>query len=359
MKKGVSIIICCHNGARRLLETVRHIAEQRVNPEIRWEFLLVDNNSTDGSADVTRDAWDLFRGPVPLRIVQENQLGLMHARRAGFEAAQYEYVVMCDDDNWLDDSYVQHVFDIMADNPSIGALGGFGKLIYEIHPPKYIEYTNLFAGGPQAAKSGKVYKNRVYGAGCVIRKSAYDELMTIGFTSMLTDRRGMELSSGGDYELCYALSILGYDIWYDDRLRFAHFITMERLNWQYFLRYARESAICFDVLASYGAIADDASINEVPIVFISRNFFYSLRQFLKLNVKRMLHRPDSDMGKSLFFRHTILKFKLRAYVTQFGHILRIHRRILDFKEQCSESRMFRIKNIRKRLALFPLRLLPF
>ncbi|HYG03221.1 MAG TPA: glycosyltransferase [Chryseosolibacter sp.] len=359
MKPGVSIIICCHNGARRLPETVRHIAEQEVSPDVRWEFVLVDNNSTDGSADVASDAWDAFGGPVPITIVTEEHLGLMHARRAGFAAAQYEFVVMCDDDNWLDSSYVQNVFDIMTDNASIGALGGFGKLIYEIHPPKYIEYSNIFAGGPQASKNGKVYKNRVYGAGCVIRKSAYEELMAIGFSSLLTDRKGMELSSGGDYELCYALSILGYDIWYDDRLRFSHFITMERLNWQYFLRYARESAICFDVLASYGAIADDSSINEVPFAFISRNFFYSFRHFVRINLKRMVYSPDSDMGKSLFFRHTILKFKLSAYVTQFAHILRIHRQILEFKKQCAESRMFRIKSIRKRLQLFPLRLLPF
>lgn len=359
MRAGVSVVICCHNGARRLPETIRHIAMQQVPRHVKWEFILVNNNSTDLSADVARDAWEVFEGPVDLRIIDEPQLGLMHARATGFAAARYEYVIMCDDDNWLADNYVYTAYTLMSDNSEIGALGGFGKLIYESTPPRYIEYSNIFAGGPQGSRNGRVHRNRVYGAGCVIRNSAYQELMSLGFTSLLTDRKGMELSSGGDYELCYALTILGYEIWYDDRLRFSHFITSERLNWQYFLRYAKESAICFDVLASYGAIADDSSINELPSVFIARNLFYTLRQFIRTNLRRMVYHTSSDRYKALFFRHTILKFKLKAYLTQFAHIVRIHQQILAFKKTSLVARSSRKKKVASRLAFFPLRLLPF
>ena len=268
------------------------------------------------------------------RIVLEPVLGLNHARTRGFLEAHHEYVIMCDDDNWLAPNYVENVYKIMRANPNIGALGGFGKLIFEVTPPKYIEHSNIFAAGEQGHGPGKVRGNKIYGAGCVIRKSAYQKLHDLGFKSLLTDRKGREQSSGGDYELCYALALLGYDIWYDDRLRFSHFITEERLNWSYFIRYAKESAQCFEVLNAYKSISDDSSINKVAIIHMARNFFYTLRRFVRINVKRLLTSDESDEGRMLYFRHTVLTYKLATYIGRFGQMLRIHRQIVQFKRLC-------------------------
>ena len=101
--QGVSIIICCHNGAERLSETIRHIARQRVPVYVPWELLIVDNGSTDSSAQVARTEWQKHRVDTYLRIVKEPMLGLSNARARGFQEARYEYMVLCDDDNWLDE----------------------------------------------------------------------------------------------------------------------------------------------------------------------------------------------------------------------------------------------------------------
>jgi GT2 family glycosyltransferase len=216
---------------------------------------------------MARYEWSKYNSKTRFRIVMEHALGLSNARSRGFREAMYEYVVLCDDDNWLDADYVANVYQIMIHKPRVGALGGVGKLVFEVPPPKYIESSNIFAAGEQAATSGKVSSNKIYGAGCVIRKSAYERLYQLGFQTMLTDRKGKELSSGGDYELCYALAISGYDIWYDDRLCFTHYITKERLTWEYYIRYATESAQCFEVIGCYKAVADDSQINKISAVF--------------------------------------------------------------------------------------------
>ena len=331
---GVTILICCHNGAKRLPETLKHIAQQVVPSNIPWEVLIVDNKSTDMSAPVARTEWSKYQSPGKFRIVLEPVLGLSHARSRGFLEARYEYVVMCDDDNWLAPDYVENVYHIMSANTTIGALGGFGKLIFEVAPPKYIEHSNIFAAGEQGHGPGKVRANKIYGAGCVIRKSAYKKLYDLGFKSLLTDRKGREQSSGGDYELCYALALLGYDIWYDDRLRFSHFITQERLTWNYFMRYAKESAQCFEVLNAYRSIADDSHINKVAFLHIARNFFYTLRRFARINIKRLITSKESDEGRMLYFRHTVLAYKLATYLGRFGQMMRIHKQIVLFKQRC-------------------------
>jgi glycosyltransferase involved in cell wall biosynthesis len=341
IQHGVSIIICCHNGASRLHETIRHIMRQVVPAYIPWEFILVNNASTDNTVDIVNAVWFSNPPKADFKIVDEPMLGLSHARAKGFEEAQYEFVVMCDDDNWLADDYVTNTYKVMAEKASIAALGGFGKLVYEVEPPKWIEFAHIFAAGQQSPQTGKVAKNRIHGAGCVIRKSAYLKLKELGFKSMLSDRKGSDLSSGGDYELCYALSIMGYDIWYDERLKFSHFITKDRLNWEYFIRYAKESSTCFDVLTSYKMIAADTNAYKFSSVIIFRDFIFSLRKFININFKRLITKPQSVTGKILYFRHVIFLRKLIAYFTKYNAIEKNHEKILEFKEACVFAEMIK------------------
>lgn len=333
---GVSIIICCHNGARRLPETIQHIARQRVPSTLPWEVLIVDNGSTDGSANVARTVWQSYGVDSYLRIVNEGNLGLSHARARGFHEARYEYMIMCDDDNWLEEDYVCRVYEILSNNPGIGAVGGLGKLIFEVEPPAR-ELSYIFAAGPQGARTGKARESKLYGAGCAIRYSAYARIVANGFKSLLTDRKGAELSSGGDYELCLALAIVGYDIWYDDRLRFTHFITEERLTWQYFLRYAAESSKCLNVIASYKKVASHAPIQHFPWLAIMKDFLVCTRTFLATNGQRLFSSRES-LSRALYFRHLVLKNLLIDYVMKFRKMVETHKMILEFRESCLASK---------------------
>lgn len=359
IKPGVSIIVCCHNGATRLFETVRHIAQQKVPAYIPWEFILVDNASTDDSANVAKSAWQSCNPTGQARVVHEKELGLSFARARGFAEARYEYVIMCDDDNWLMPEYAALSFSIMEGNRRIGALGGFGKIVFEVQPEKWIEESGIFAAGPQWHTSGRVPTCRVYGAGCIVRKSAYEKLKQVGFTSLLTDRKGSDLSSGGDHELCYALSIMGYAIWYDERLKFKHFITRERLTWEYFIRYAQESTGCFDVLTSYKMIALDINSYKFSFVALGRDFLYCLRRFLVVALKRMITSDKSVAGKLLYFKFVILKRKIESYFAKFDLMVENHNEILKFKDACVKAQLIQKPKLRPYPLLSIFSLKPF
>ena len=330
--QGVSIIICCHNGASRLRETIRHIAMQRVPGHIPWELVLIDNGSTDDSAAIASTEWEKYDAPASLRIIDEPAVGLSYARARGFREAWYEYIVMCDDDNWLADDYVSSAFDIMSERSNIGALGGIGKLVFEIDPP-LPEVCYIFAAGPQAAHSGKVEANKLYGAGCVVRYSAYQKLLRSGFKSLLTDRLGAELTSGGDYELCFALAIVGYDIWYDERLRLYHFITRERLTWAYLMKYAHESSKSFNVISSYKMVLANGRLSGVPWLAVFRNFLSCCRIFLAIAAQYIIERQP-DRKKAVYFRQVIFAQKLIAYVLKFPDMVATHKEILAFQHSC-------------------------
>jgi glycosyltransferase involved in cell wall biosynthesis len=331
---GISVIICCHNSSARLPETIRHIAHQQVPAGVPWEFIIIDNASTDTTAATSLTEWKKYSVPFRLRVVYEPVAGLSYARAKGFSEAKYDFVLLCDDDNWLEPDYVATAYSIMLENPNIAALGGLGKLVYEQEAPDFIKASHIFAAGKQAPASGKVKINKVYGAGCIIRKSAYEALQRVGFKSFLIDRKGTELSSGGDHELCYALAILGYDVWYDDRLQFSHFITKDRLTWDYFIRYARESSRCFDVLTSYKMVAASNAASNRAFWVILRDLFYSIRTHISTNLKRAFLSRQTTQAQLLYFKHIVFKYKIIAYFKNFPKIVRNHREIVKFKKAC-------------------------
>ncbi|MBD0257739.1 MAG: glycosyltransferase family 2 protein, partial [Cytophagales bacterium] len=136
---GVSVVICCYNSASRLPETLRHMAAQRVDAQLGWEVVLVNNNSADDTAAVARQTWSDCSSPAPLRIVEEANPGLSHARQKGIETARYEFVLLCDDDNWLNPDYVQLAYAILHGDQRAGILGGRSEAVGERALPDWFE----------------------------------------------------------------------------------------------------------------------------------------------------------------------------------------------------------------------------
>jgi len=250
---GVTIAICCHNGAERLAPTLAHLRAQIVPADIQWEVLFIDNASTDGSAQVARDLWR-ENDPAPLRIVREPHLGLMNARDCAFREAGYEVVSFVDDDNWVSDRWVAAAGEIMTGNPRLGAAAPLVYPVFETDPPRWLyDVANYFALRLEPPREPLRF---VDGAGMSIRKSAYLELAGRGFRSRLVGRYGRRLSCGEDNELTYALHQVGWELRIEPRLRLLHFIEARRVTWPYTRRIVRGHAASWVMLDALFASAE-------------------------------------------------------------------------------------------------------
>jgi glycosyltransferase involved in cell wall biosynthesis len=105
MSLGVSIVICCYNSAERLPQTLGFLAAQRLPETTPWEVLVIDNASSDNTAEVATKCWPIS-SPAPLRVVREPNPGTGNARFRSFSEARHEILVFLDDDNWIDETWV-------------------------------------------------------------------------------------------------------------------------------------------------------------------------------------------------------------------------------------------------------------
>lgn len=234
-QEGVSVIVCCYNSAQRLPETLKYIYHQKVPGEIKWELIIVDNSSSDDTSSVAKAEWQKYNSEIPFKIAFEEKQGLSFARIKGVENAAYNVLVFCDDDNWLQEDYVRYAFEIMQSNKNVGIAGGASTACFEMEKPFWFdEFSESYAVGEQMKETG-IANARTYiaGAAVVVRSALYDQLNALSHTLVLTGRKGKSLMSGEDTELCWLAMFLGFDIYYDDRLKFIHFMPKQRLTWQY------------------------------------------------------------------------------------------------------------------------------
>ncbi|QYY36320.1 glycosyltransferase [Ruficoccus sp. ZRK36] len=234
-KSGISVVICCYNSSERLPATLRHLQAQQDADGIAWEVIVVDNASTDNTAAVAESIWS-EKSITPLRIVHEPQAGLSYARARGAAAARYDIIALVDDDNWTPPHWLTTVEQIFRQHPEVGVVGGPTTEVCESEPPAWFQTFKGHYAVYGLDSPGGIVEQYVCGAGLCFRKAAWEQLLSDGFEGELTDRKGKELTSGGDTEICAALRLSGWKIWYEPALLIQHFIPTGRLNWDYLTR---------------------------------------------------------------------------------------------------------------------------
>ncbi|AYJ85869.1 glycosyltransferase family 2 protein [Sphingomonas paeninsulae] len=112
---SVSVVIPCHNYGRYLPDALASVLDQSRAVD---QIVLVDDGSTDGSADIAREiAPDII-------IFPQAQGGIARARNSGLAAATGDLIAFLDaDDIWPVDSLASRIAPIEADPAVAGSFG--------------------------------------------------------------------------------------------------------------------------------------------------------------------------------------------------------------------------------------------
>jgi len=120
----VSVIICTRNRAAQLGEVLDSFCQLMVPPGLRWELIVVDNGSTDRTADVVAG----YSARLPVRCLREDRPGISNARNLGVSEARGDYICWTDDDVLLDPRWLAAYVEAFRRHPEAAVFGG------RIHP---------------------------------------------------------------------------------------------------------------------------------------------------------------------------------------------------------------------------------
>lgn len=130
----VTVAICTWNRARLLEQTLEGLRGLQIPAGIDWELLVVDNNSTDDTADVLRR----FEDRLPLTAIAESRQGHSHARNAAVARARGELLLWTDDDVIVDPGWIAAHVAAAAAWPEAVFFGGTVDPWFEVAPPGWL-----------------------------------------------------------------------------------------------------------------------------------------------------------------------------------------------------------------------------
>ncbi|GLB24137.1 hypothetical protein LXJ15735_03780 [Lacrimispora xylanolytica] len=137
----VSVIIPIYNVEKYLSECLDSVINQTYR---NLEIILVDDGSTDNSSDICSEYANIDKR---IKVVRQNNRGLVGARKAGISIATGEIATFVDSDDWIDLNMYKVMVKAMVESEADIVTSGLIR-----------EYGSYFLIDPEEIKSG-IYNN--------------------------------------------------------------------------------------------------------------------------------------------------------------------------------------------------------
>jgi glycosyltransferase involved in cell wall biosynthesis len=238
MNLEISVVLATYNRAPLLRGALGALAAQEVSASLRWEIVVVDNNSSDATAqEVTTFARTVS---VPIRYAFEPRQGLSHARNRGVEDSQGEIVAFVDDDVLPQSDWVAGVAAAF-DRWKAHGVGGRILPRWESPPPSWLtqdpRLLRLLAimdfEGSGLLSLPLPREPQIWGANMAFRREVFER---VGRFDPRQGRTGNRLFKGEESDLIRRALEVGLRVAYDATVTVFHRIGPDRMRRAYFRR---------------------------------------------------------------------------------------------------------------------------
>ncbi len=237
-KPSVSFIICTYNRASYLEDTLSSLLEFS-NPDFAYEFVVIDNNSKDHTAQVVKGYREVAVSKgTELNFFKETKQGLSHARNRGIREANAECLVFFDDDIRATKSLIPSWCTFFKQHPEALAAGGKIHIQFDAPRPEWMSYFLLpLLGHHDLGNRQKKYPPNKYpfGGNMGFRESVFEKT---GLFNTDLGRKGNELNAAEEKELFQRMRELSAPIHYLPDAFLYHRVDSARLTTDYVRKQA-------------------------------------------------------------------------------------------------------------------------
>jgi glycosyltransferase involved in cell wall biosynthesis len=231
-----SVIICTYNRLGLLRICIESITKL-ITPASDFEILIINNNSSDGTAEYCTGLKHIYPYHNWRHIVEASQ-GIAYARSRGAAEATGEIVAYIDDDCMAEPDWLHKILEFYRNNP--GAMSTGGRII-----PKYLvpvaewfgRYFWGLVGNYDLGKSVFRMKGARYPAGANMhfRKTVFEKY---GYFDGHLGRSGKSLIAGEEKAMYLKLLKAGEQVYYLPQVIVHHHVEENKFDKEYVKRHS-------------------------------------------------------------------------------------------------------------------------
>lgn len=193
----ISVVMSTYNRCSLLDQGLKALLDQRTSG-LKYEIIVVDNNSTD---DTARKVASYANLDSRVRYLFEGRQGVAYGRNTGIAAARANIIAFCDDDVYVANDWLQKIHDALLRYPEADFVGGKVVAVWKQPPPCWITTKMpplaLQDFGEQPMKVSMENAKCLVSACLGVRRAAFDKA---GLFPLETQRVKDSVGSSEDYE---------------------------------------------------------------------------------------------------------------------------------------------------------------
>lgn len=232
----ITLVIPTYNRAASLMRALESVAQQTLDPSL-WECLIIDNASTDDTAEQVA-AFAAAHPTLHIRHVVEPKAGVSHARNRALQEATTELICSIDDDERINKGFLEAYLRLFEEHLEVQVAGGRIIAEYEKTRPRWMSrWTERPIANPMdyGEQLRPFPKRALPGGGNMgFRRSV---ALQFGFATEL-GRVGGKPIGGEENDFFLRLREAGYTLWYLPEAIMWHIIPPEKLTDEAFRRLA-------------------------------------------------------------------------------------------------------------------------
>jgi glycosyltransferase involved in cell wall biosynthesis len=232
---NITVILCTYNRSGSLARALESIAAQTVPAEIKWEVLVVDNNSKDQTRALVEEF--CLKHPDRFRYLFEPQPGKSYALNTGIREARGKILAFIDDDVSAEPTWLRNLTSELHSSEWAGA---GGRILPEksFSPPRWLSAKEarsfaplaLFDLGPHPGPLAE----SPFGTNMAFRKEVFERFG--GFRTDLGPRPD-SIIRGEDTEFGKRVLAAGLRLRYEPSAVVYHAMPENRVRKKYFLAW--------------------------------------------------------------------------------------------------------------------------
>ena len=230
----LTVVFATRNRAGILRDVLETFCQLQ-SPTSGWKLVVVDNGSTDQTAQVIAS----FADRLPLRYVFEPTIGKNFALNTGLGSLEGDLAVFTDDDVFPHTDWLVQLRKSADAEPACSMFGGAIVPRWEVPPPSWVRWIEdpgpVYSLTEPSLKEEQINPILVFGPNMAVRTTVFQSGMR--FDSSIGPR-GSSYPMGSETELLVRLSRAGHKAWHVRGAVVEHFVRGEQLKQDWVLQRA-------------------------------------------------------------------------------------------------------------------------